>query len=258
MKLDIILGQLLMRVRPAPLAVLLKKMLFIKRRPFDSVEGRFWIDPASQFGQTLARQHIYDAPMLRALDTLLNPGDCFIDSGANEGYFSVVAARRVGPSGRVIAIEPQSRLASVLRRNFAFNTVDWVEHRAEVISNAIGTTELFLSPDVNTGSTGLTTATSYRVAHESVPSITLDALLRNLDLPRAPVIKMDIESWEYEAILGSPGVFRERRVRALLLELHANLLRRRGLDPARLIACLHEQGYRNDADPHGLLWLPIL
>lgn len=257
MKHDLTLGRLLMRVRPAPLAVLLKKLFFIRRRPFESVEGCFWIDPASQFGQTLARQGIYDAPMLRALEMLLSPGDCFVDIGANEGYFSVVAARRVGPTGRVVAIEPQSRLAPVLRRNFALNAVDWVEHRAVVISDTAGTSELFLSPDVNTGSTGLATATSYQVAHESVPSVTLDALLRSLDLPGAPVIKMDIESWEYEAILGSPAVFRERRVKALLLELHEPLLRRRGLDPARLIACLHEHGYHNDADTHGLLWRPV-
>src|SRR6185436_6075060 len=36
----------------------------------------------------------------------LRPGMTFVDVGANVGYFTLLAASRVGPSGRVHAIEP--------------------------------------------------------------------------------------------------------------------------------------------------------
>jgi tRNA G37 N-methylase Trm5 len=36
----------------------------------------------------------------------LRPGMTFLDVGANVGYFTFLAARRVGPLGRVIAVEP--------------------------------------------------------------------------------------------------------------------------------------------------------
>lgn len=36
----------------------------------------------------------------------LKPGDIFYDIGANAGYFTLVAAKAVGPEGRVIAFDP--------------------------------------------------------------------------------------------------------------------------------------------------------
>ena len=35
----------------------------------------------------------FETPLTRAMLTLLRPGDSFVDVGANEGYFSVLAAR---------------------------------------------------------------------------------------------------------------------------------------------------------------------
>jgi FkbM family methyltransferase len=51
----------------------------------------------------------------------LRPGAVFIDMGANEGYFSVLASGVVGPSGAVIAVEPQSRLQGVIQTNLDAN-----------------------------------------------------------------------------------------------------------------------------------------
>jgi FkbM family methyltransferase len=48
----------------------------------------------------------------------------FLDLGANEGYFTVIAARRCGPSGHVIAIEPQPRLLPILEENIRLNELN--------------------------------------------------------------------------------------------------------------------------------------
>ncbi len=50
----------------------------------------------------------------RAVSRYLKPGMCFVDVGANIGYYSLLAARLVGSSGRVFAVEPSSRAASKL------------------------------------------------------------------------------------------------------------------------------------------------
>ena len=51
----------------------------------------------------------------------LKPGDVFVDVGANCGLFAVFAARKVGPTGRVIAIEPLPAMLERLRFNIAAN-----------------------------------------------------------------------------------------------------------------------------------------
>jgi FkbM family methyltransferase len=55
------------------------------------------------------------------IDAILEPGDTFIDVGANIGLVSLHAARCVEPNGRVIAFEPQkpcyTRLVQTIRMN---------------------------------------------------------------------------------------------------------------------------------------------
>jgi FkbM family methyltransferase len=51
------------------------------------------------------------------LTAALRPGDTFVDIGAHVGWHAAVAARAVGPSGHVIAVEPSPDVLAVLRRN---------------------------------------------------------------------------------------------------------------------------------------------
>src|SRR5712691_1786540 len=68
----------------------------------------------------------------------LSPGDLFVDVGAHVGYFSLPAARRVGPSGRVIAIEPTPTSVEVLERNRSLNSSYWIEVIAAAASDRDG------------------------------------------------------------------------------------------------------------------------
>jgi predicted RNA methylase len=52
---------------------------------------------------------------------LLQPGQVFLDLGAHWGYFTLVAADRVGPGGKVVACEPHSELYRLLEANIALN-----------------------------------------------------------------------------------------------------------------------------------------
>jgi FkbM family methyltransferase len=248
------LGRWLMRVRPAPLAVAMKHALFLRRRVVATPTGSFWLDPASDAGQRVAASGVYEPITMSLLGQLLRPGDTYVDVGANEGFLCVAAARLVGPAGRVIAVEPQARLQEVLRRNFALNgsRVDLV---AAAVSDRAGTAQLHLSPSVNNSSTGLVAATRYRVPTATVPTLTLAQLLDQLGVTRPFVLKMDIESWEHEAILGSPEIFRANLVRALVLELHPELLARRGLDPQAVPRFLRECGYDHLPGSLGCAWM---
>ena len=60
-------------------------------------------------------------------------------------------------------------------------------------------------------------------------------------------MKVDIEGGEYEAILGSPDVFRQHRVRVLALELHPRQLAARGKDAGELERFLRACGYMSSA-----------
>jgi FkbM family methyltransferase len=68
------------------------------------------------------------------LERFLKPNDVFYDIGANVGFFAVIAARLVGPSGRVYAFEPFPESAAALRKNAALNGFTHLE----VVESAVG------------------------------------------------------------------------------------------------------------------------
>ncbi|HMD61866.1 MAG TPA: FkbM family methyltransferase [Opitutaceae bacterium] len=246
-------GRLLMRVRPAPLASLVKRLLRIRRCEITTREGTFWVDPASYAGLELAGTGVYDPATLAAIRRLVRPGDTFVDIGANEGYFTVVASGLVGPAGRVLAVEPQLRLEPVLSRNLSLNGCSNVVVVQAAISDHSGTAVLHLTPDMNNAASGLEAPTRYVLAKQSTPLMTLAELLARAP-GAAPVVKMDIESFEHEAIHGGEALFRAGAVRALILELHRDMLLRRRLDAGAVPRLLRDCGYEQAADCNGLVW----
>lgn len=70
-------------------------------------------------GTALCRHGRIEPDVTQVLLHHLRPGDTFLDIGAHYGYFSVIARRRVGSSGRVVAFEPGRATARLLRANLA-------------------------------------------------------------------------------------------------------------------------------------------
>jgi len=77
-----------------------------------------------------------------------------------------------------------------------------------------------------------------------VQCLTLAEIFRRHRIETCALLKIDIEGWEYEAVLGSPKLFRDGRIKAIALELHPPLLLRRGLDSAKITGFLADCGYR--------------
>ncbi|GGZ85780.1 FkbM family methyltransferase [Novosphingobium arvoryzae] len=59
--------------------------------------------------------------LTRYFAAVIRPGDTVIDVGANLGYYTVLAADLVGPSGKVVAIEPNPAVFRRLAASIALN-----------------------------------------------------------------------------------------------------------------------------------------
>ena len=65
--------------------------------------------------------------MTRSARSLLPAGGTILDVGAHVGYFSLIAADRVGREGRVFAVEPNPAVFSALRAHLAANRISQAE-----------------------------------------------------------------------------------------------------------------------------------
>jgi FkbM family methyltransferase len=157
---------------------------------------------------------------------LIRPGDTVVDVGAHIGWYTLLAASRVGPSGRVIAFEPGPSALAYLRKNVATNHLANVTIEPMAISDHAGTIAL---PD------GPRTF--------EVHATPLDDYLR--DKPgEIGLVKIDIEGMEGLALAGMRRTLRENPPRAMIVEITPHEIRRTGLDPQQVAAELLDAGYR--------------
>lgn len=236
-------AKLLIRVRPALLADWLKQIIGVDRLTVTTDHGRFFVDPYSDLGFQLCEHGSYEHNMRATLDEHLVPGSVCVDVGANEGYLTVAAARRCGPEGRVVAIEPQRRLLPVIAENLRLNAVSNVRVLNLAVADVMGEATLHLTPSLNTGASGFHRSSRYRIPTQTVEVRTLTQILDEAELTHIDLMKIDIEGCEYEALLGSRAVFEERRVKVLALELHPSILAARGKDIQDIVAMLDRAGY---------------
>jgi FkbM family methyltransferase len=245
--------QWLLQVRPAFIASFLKKLLGIKRYVVQTSNGKFFIDPLSNFGHYVLSESGYEPQMVDSLKKILKEGDTFLDVGANEGFFSILASKLVNATGKVISIEPQSRLQGVLFRNMFENHAYNINIFQKAISDSIGSAILSLSPDINTGSSGIFRLTKYKVPTEIIPQTTLSELLQLLRIDRIKLMKIDVEGFEYEAILGSKDIFKGNVIENIALELHPHILQERGKSESDILNFLTENGYRRNEEYETLI-----
>lgn len=243
----------LFEVRPAFVASFLKKLLGVRRQLVTTTEGKFFVDPLSNFGGSLLAEGGYEPSVVDSVKRILEPGDTFLDLGGNEGFYSIVASGSVGTSGKVICVEPQSRLQSIIFRNISENEAYNVSVFQSALSDEVGTATLHLTPDINTGSSGLFRVTKYRNPTEIVPQTTLSRFLAMLNVGKIKLMKIDAEGSEHEIILGSKDLFRKGVVENIALELHPDILRRRGKSEVDILSFLEESGYEENSRYENLI-----
>jgi FkbM family methyltransferase len=237
------LKNLVRQIRPAPVGSLVAHMLgFSKRRILSTQYGRFLVNPMSNFGFALEHSS-YEPAMTAALNRHLKRGHTFVDLGANEGYFSVIASGLLGPEGKVIAVEPQSRLQDVLRENFALNDCSNIQCLRAVISDRVDTKTLHLTSELNNGGSSLFRSTRYPLQKEQVQSLTLDGLIKTSGIERCDLMKVDIEGGEYEVFMCSEPVLRAGVIRRIALDIHYSLLERQGRSGKKLHEVILDCGY---------------
>ena len=169
--------------------------------------------------------------------SLLQPGDVFVDVGANIGYFSILAATVVGEQGTVYAFEPDPENYRLIEANVALNNLQGRIHPVQAgLSSAAGDGQLFLSDD-NLG--------DHQIYPTGESRATVPVALVNGDeylagrLQRLELLKVDTQGSEYEVMLGLLPLLQRLAVPPrIIIELTPLSLRQAGASGRALIELL--------------------
>jgi len=168
----------------------------------------------------------------QVLHDRLGHGDVFIDGGANIGLFTLVAAKQVGPLGRVIAVEP-GPVCSSLERNVELNLFDNVD----IVQVALGSTSSVRTLTVFEGDcAGLSS-----FAPGITGGVSMDVPVRRLDdlvppelVRRVRLVKLDLEGAEVDALRGATRLLETSRA-DFLVEVEPAHLSRQGASSDQLL-----------------------
>jgi FkbM family methyltransferase len=176
-------------------------------------------------------------------DRVLQPGMTFLDAGANDGIYTVFAAKRVGNGGTVWAFEPSGRELSRLRHNLELNHL--TAHVFPLaLADCSGQAELSVGAYEHAGHNTLG-AFAYQTEMERIALVEvrrLDEVLNENPLARLDLMKIDVEGAELRLLRGAIETLRKYRP-VLLFEVSEGSLKHQGGSPRELLAFLHTENY---------------
>jgi FkbM family methyltransferase len=220
--------------------------------PFEARRIRFWCDLRNSLAREVFFLGSYEPQETLLLPALLRRGDTCVDVGAHWGYFSLIAATRVGPSGRVLAVEADPRVFAVLQRTVGLNPGLKVE-AVQVAAAAESGTLVLNGYDERGDNWGISSvATPQGGAAFEVPAEPLEVVFERHGVGEVGLLKMDIEGAEVLALRGCERSFREQRIRTLLLELHPPQIAALNSTVHEVIEKLRAYGYHLWAVDHSL------
>jgi FkbM family methyltransferase len=128
-------------------------------------------------------------------------GGVFVDVGANVGTYAMVLARHVGPTGRVIAIEPHP----LIHARLAFNSAASRYRHVKLIAAAAGDRdgELMIETDGgNLGASHIATGATSAGSAIRVPALRLLRVLGEAGVSQLDSLKIDVEGYEDRVLVG--------------------------------------------------------
>jgi FkbM family methyltransferase len=132
----------------------------------------------------------------------IRPGDTVIDVGAYTGIYAIYAAMKAGPTGKVVAFEPDPYNRMMLKRNLRLNGL----RNVMCIGKGLYDRETVVEFDVQGFGSHVVEAQPGKSCVNRVKVTTLDAEMRRLGVSKVDFVKMDIEGSEIEALRGCVGL----------------------------------------------------
>lgn len=157
------------------------------------LRGAVWLRESGTAGCWLGS---YEMDKQRAFAAALAPGQTVYDIGAHAGFYTLLAGRLVGPTGNVVAFEPDPRNLTNLRSHVELNRLGNVRVVAAAVGSTVGMSRMTFS------------ASSYenQLSAEgqwTVECLTVDDAVARMGLPLPHCMKIDTEGAEEGVLLGA-------------------------------------------------------
>jgi FkbM family methyltransferase len=212
------------------------------------------LDPEC-FSQRLMLDHFRAGWLLEPetsalVDMLLQPGDTFIDIGGYVGFFSMLAAGLVGPTGRVYVFEPERTNYTHLLTHIALNNVHHVFPFQWAVGHSTSVVDFFTNFDNDGGHAlwepgrhSFNQKSRQQVSKESVFLVSLDDIFGSAQPGFVKLIKIDTEGNEARVLRGARNFLTRAQVPAVIAEINQFGLAQLGSSEQEMRTLMTDLGY---------------
>ena len=148
-------------------------------------------------------------------------GDVVVDAGAHIGRYTILGSKRVGPGGKVIAIEAEPDNFQMLNRNIRLNRLtNVVPLNCAAYSSETKLKLYEPSSDVSIYNTVMPSRSGRDSEYVEVQARTLDSVLGSVGISNVNWIKIDVEGAELEVLKGAVSTLSASARMSVLVEVH--------------------------------------
>lgn len=198
---------------------------------FQNIKFKINIDPKNgTVDNEIFLQGVYEPSILKIIKNNINTGDVILDVGANIGQHSIFMSFVTGNTGKIISFEPVSSIYAQFKNSIEINNIKNItlhnlacgdmekEMNINTISSNMGGSSLVFSGDDR--------------KIEKIKVITADSIVKNEN--KINFIKIDVEGYEYEALLGLKDTIEKHHPKIMLEYSYAGY-KSMGTDSAKKI-----------------------
>ena len=224
----------------------LRNAIFLNRQITVSIDGiRVFLFPQGATAGDIWAGLRMERHEVSFILSVLEPGMIFFDVGANAGLFAISAGKKIGGKG-VFAFEPCSSTCDLLKQNLQLNSLAEVNVVQSALGDKVCGGVLQLNARGRDGLNTLGQAThsdSKVVGQENVRITTVDAFMKDHNIPRVDVMKVDIEGAELLMFRGARDLLARADAPLILYEGFGSLTRGFGYHPVEILWFLESCGY---------------
>lgn len=211
--------------------------------PVDLPFGVQWLARDDQVGQGI-REGWFERAELAFVGRFLQPGMTVLDIGAHHGLYTLLASRRVGPKGQVIAFEPSPRERKALFRHLKLNRCTNVTVQGLALGNEEGEAILHIVQGGESGCNSLKPpVVKSGTSPVRVSVARLDDWLRKQGIERVDFVKLDVEGAELSVLKGARRLLESAKRPVFLMEVEDTRTRPWGYLSCEIVTMLDSMEY---------------
>ena len=201
------------------------------------------INPRDLIQKQLYFQGYFEYRETKLLEKYIRPGMTYLDVGANIGWHTLVAAKLVGVTGKVISFEPVLSTYTHLDKNIRLNQLRNVRLFRYGLSNTNNSVPIYPVSQDNDGSNSLFSIRKDSTPIEVIETKVGSEILMAVGVNHIDFCKIDVEGAEMNVLEGLDSLLKNKRIKILMIELNEIALERAGRTGKQLVEKLKNYGF---------------